>query len=382
MKVVIAPDSFKGSLSAAEVAAAIARGWSRADDEATIVEVPLADGGEGTVQALVDARGGSFVDVAVTGPLGDPVNARCGLLDDTTAVIELAAASGLHLSGATSDDSRRATTYGTGELIVDVLDRGATEILLAIGGSATTDGGTGLASALGVRFLDAYGSPLDPGGAALAELATIDVSGRDPRLDHCDIRVACDVDNPLTGGRGAAAVFGPQKGATAADVADLDAALAQLAAVAAASGCPGDPETPGAGAAGGVGFGVVAFAGAGLQPGIELVIDATRLDVALADADLLITGEGRLDGQTMGGKTIAGVLRTAARHGVPTVAIVGGLADGADGADAALAAGLVAAFPLVPGPITLDAAIADAAVHLERTAHHVARLWTTARSTR
>ncbi|MGI5819010.1 MAG: glycerate kinase [Armatimonadota bacterium] len=327
MKIVIAPDSFKGSLTALEVCEAAARGIAAIDPEIEIVEVPMADGGEGTVQSLVDATGGSLVSERVTGPLGEPVDAIYGLLgDDESAVIEMAAASGLPLVPDELRNPLKTTTFGTGELIAAALDAGRRKLIVGIGGSATTDAGAGMAQALGVRLLDEDGEPIGFGGAELARLATIEMSGADPRLQDTEIRVACDVDNPLYGERGAAHVYGPQKGASPEDVEVLDANLRHFADVVQRDLGLDVRDIPGAGAAGGLGAGLVAFCGASLEPGVEIVIDAVDLPEAMRGADLCVTGEGAIDASTAYGKTPAGVTAVARREGVPVIAIAGGVA--------------------------------------------------------
>lgn len=374
MKIVIAPDSFKGSLSAKQAADAMAAGVCRAMPDAEIVRVPMADGGEGTVQSLVDATGGTLVTATVIGPLGTPVDATYGLLGDgTTAVIEMAAASGIGYVNETTRDPRITTTYGTGELIRDALDHGAASLIVGLGGSATNDGGAGMAQALGVRLLDADGQELAPGGAALAGLAHIDISGLDPRLVHVDLRLASDVTNPLTGERGASAVFGPQKGADAAMVEELDAALGHYAQVIRRDLGRDVEHVPGAGAAGGLGAGFLAFTGARMQSGISLVVEATGLKVLAQDADLCITGEGRIDSQTRYGKTPIGVAHAvkSVMPDCPVVAIAGCVGDGAYGL---LGEGIDAIFGILPGSCSLEEALARAEDNLERTSENVARL--------
>jgi glycerate kinase len=295
-RVVVAPDSFKGSLSAIDAARAMERGVLAAWPDAEVVKVPIADGGEGTVAAMVMATGGALRETTVRGPLGEPVRAPWGVLGDgETAVIEMAAASGLPLVPEDRRDPRVTTTHGTGELIRSALDAGFRRLVVGIGGSATNDGGTGMARALGIRFLDASGRELPAGGAALASLATIDLSGVDRRLASAEILVACDVDNPLTGPRGASAVYGPQKGATPAMVRELDAALERLAVVARAATGRDVAAAPGAGAAGGLGAGLLFFTPARLVPGVELVLGAARFEDHVRGASLVLTGEGRSD---------------------------------------------------------------------------------------
>ncbi len=328
MKILIAPDSFKGSNSSLKVAEAIEEGVYRVFPDAEIEKVPIADGGEGTVEALVQANEGEMLHLSVKGPLGDPVESFYGIVDEGTAVIEMAAASGLDLVPEERRDVRRASTYGTGELILHALEQGVEEIILAIGGSATNDGGTGMASALGYRFLDEQGSELPPGGAGLKQLAKIDDSRVDPRVKAAQFRVACDVSNPLTGERGASAVYGPQKGAAPQDVKELDAALQKLADVVQKQFNLDAEETPGAGAAGGLGYGLMVFCGASLEKGIDIVLDAVNFDERLEHKDLVITGEGKIDGQTAYGKLPVGVAYRAKQKGVPVLVIAGDIGDG------------------------------------------------------
>lgn len=377
MKIVVAPDSFKESLSAAGVARALARGLRQALPAAEIIECPLGDGGEGTLDAVLAATGGEVREARVTGPLGEPVTARWGwLAEQRTAFVEMASASGLELVPRNRRDVLVATSRGTGELLHAALDAGAERLVLAIGGSATNDGGAGLLQALGVRLLDRQGQALGSGGAALAMLASLDVTALHPRLAEVEVVIAADVDNPLCGPQGASQIFGPQKGASPEQVRQLDAALAHFATVTAATLGRDVREQPGAGAAGGVGFAALAFLQATFRPGIEVVAELVGLDDALIDADLAVTGEGRLDGQTLRGKTPAGVLRLAQRHGVPVVAVAGSLGEGYD---ALYEQGLAAAFSLVPGPLSLEEALAQAEVLLERTARDIGRLWRTAK---
>ena len=358
MLIVIAPDSYKGSLSAPDVARAMHTGARRVFSEARFDLIPIADGGEGTVEAFVEAMGGTFMETIVRGPLGDPTTARWGLLDKgKTAVIEMAAASGLPLLDQDKRDAMNSCTFGSGELVKAALDAGAETIILGIGGSATNDGGSGFARALGVRFLDAAGQELKPGGAALAKLASIDISELDPRLAATTFRVACDVDNPLCGPRGASAVFGPQKGASAEQVAQLDAALAVFAEKAEkATGKKGVPETAGAGAAGGLGAGLLFFVNAALMPGIALVLEAVDFNARVKSAFLVLTGEGRTDFQTSYGKTPVGVALAAKQYGHPVICISGSLGKGADDV---YACGIDAVCSIAPGPISLEACMAD-----------------------
>ncbi|MGE5578088.1 MAG: glycerate kinase [Syntrophothermus sp.] len=372
MKVVIAPDSYKGSLTALEVATAIETGFRRVFPGAEIVKVPMADGGEGTVQSLVDATGGQIIRVPVTGPLGERVEAFYGILGDgKTAIIEMAAASGLPLVPKEKRDPRITTTFGTGELIRSALDRGCRRLLIGIGGSATNDGGAGMAQALGARLEDEAGREIPPGGAALCRLARIDIAGMDRRLAEAEIVAACDVDNPLYGPRGAAAVYGPQKGATPAMVEELDGCLRHYAEVARKDLGVDIADLPGAGAAGGLGGGLVAFLHARLRPGVEIVIEATDLAGKVRDADLVITGEGGIDRQTIYGKAPIGVARTAKRFGVPVVVIAGSVTDDAD---VVYEHGVDALESLVKRPMTLEEAVANAAALASSAAERVARL--------
>jgi glycerate kinase len=372
MKIVIAPDSFKESLSAPDVAAAIARGWQRVFPDADILLRPMADGGEGTVDAVLAATGGQRRECTVRGPLGEPVQAHWGWLGEATAVLEMAAASGLHWVPRERRDATITSSYGTGELIRAALDAGARRIILGLGGSATNDGGCGLLQALGVRFLDAHDQELPPGGAALARLARIDVGAMDSRLLQARVEIAADVDNPLCGPRGASHVFGPQKGANPQQVEVLDAALGRYASVVAATLGEDHSLLPGVGAAGGLGFAAKAFLHASFRPGIELVAELSGLAEAVQGADLVITGEGRLDSQSLHGKTPVGVARIARAAGVPVIALAGSLGEGYQ---AVYEAGIEAAFSLTPGPQSLEQAMSGAAAELQARACDLARLW-------
>ncbi|VBB05381.1 glycerate kinase [Lucifera butyrica] len=372
VRIIIAPDSFKGSLSAIEVAKAMEKGVRHVFPDAEVVKVPIADGGEGTVDALVTATGGRIVRQTVTGPLGEPVEAYWGILGDgRTAVIEMAAASGLPLIPKERRDPRLTTTYGTGELIKAALEAGIRTLIIGIGGSATNDGGAGMARALGIRFLDAAGCELPDGGAALNRLARIDISGRDPRLDEAAILVACDVDNPLCGSRGASAVYGPQKGATPAIVAELDQALLHYAGIAQMATGRDIANRPGAGAAGGLGAGLLFFTNARLKPGVEIVLEAAQFSILVQHADLVITGEGATDFQTAHGKAPVGVARIAAASGVPVVCLSGGLGEGCE---AVLAQGIDGLMSIVPRPMSLDDCIARAGELVETAAARLCRL--------
>jgi glycerate kinase len=370
MKIVIAPDSYKESLSALEVAQAVEAGFRQVFPDAEYVLVPVADGGEGTVDAMVAATGGRKEIVSVTNALGEPVEAFYGLTGDgETAVIEMAAASGLMLVPAAQRNPLRTSSRGTGELIRAALDAGARRFILGIGGSATNDGGAGMVQALGARLLDAEGRDLDGSGGDLARLERIDVAALDARLAECRIEVACDVDNPLTGARGASAVFGPQKGATPEMVQVLDANLGRLARIIERDLGVAVDQVPGAGAAGGMGAAMLAFFGATLKPGIEIVTAAVDLDAHVRDADLVITGEGRIDIQTVHGKTPIGVARVAKRHGKPVIGIAGSL-----GAKVGVVHehGIDAVFSVLNKPCMLDEALRDAAANVELTARNVA----------
>ena len=377
-KVVIAPDSFKESLSAMAVAEAIERGFRQIYPQVQYVKLPMADGGEGTVDSMVAATGGEIVRVEVTGPLGQPVSAFYGLLGEgETAVIEMAAASGLHLAPKGQRDPRITTSYGTGELILAVLEHGVKTIILGIGGSATNDGGAGMMQALGARLLDDQQQPLPPGGAALARLAQIDLSAVDPRLQQVSVTAACDVDNPLCGPHGASAVFGPQKGATPEMVTQLDAALSHFGSLLQQATGREVLNAPGAGAAGGMGAALLGMLNARLRPGIEIVIETLRLEEALRDADLVITGEGRLDSQSIHGKTPIGVARVAKRHGLPVIGIAGSLSKDYQ---VVHQHGIDAAFSVLDRVVTLEEALTDAADNLEVTARNVAAVWKLAQS--
>ena len=334
MKVVIAPNSFKGSLSATQAARAIATGVHQAMPDAQVVEVPVADGGDGTVEALVTAHAGMFQWANVAGPLGDPVHASYGLIDDgRTAVVELASASGFELLTDAQRQPRRTSTYGFGQLLEAARRSGAGKIISGIGGSATNDGGAGMAQALGYRLLDDAGHDLPRGGAALAYLRHIDASGLDPAWREIEVLVACDVTNPLLGPQGASHVYGPQKGADQLTVVALDSALANLAEVIHRDLGKQVADVPGAGAAGGTGAGLIAFLGAKLVRGAPLIVQTAGLDEALKGADLVITGEGRIDSQTAFGKAPGEVARRAQAAGVPVLFLAGTRGPGWDTLD-------------------------------------------------
>ncbi|WP_319242745.1 glycerate kinase [uncultured Propionivibrio sp.] len=377
MRIIVAPDSYKGSVSALGVAQAMERGILKIHPDADVLKMPIADGGEGTVEALVAATGGQLRHQDVSDPLGRCIRAHWGILGDgRTAVIEMASASGLPLLASEERDPLRATTYGTGELIRAALDAGLRKIIIGIGGSATNDGGAGMARALGVRFIDAAGSELPDGGGALARLTTVDLSRLDPRLAESDILVACDVDNPLCGPRGASAVFGPQKGATPALVAELDAALWHFATIAQAATGRSVADTAGAGAAGGMGAGLLLFSPARLRPGVEIVLDAVRFGEIVKGADFVITGEGRTDFQTAFGKAPVGVAKAAKLHRVPVFCLSGSLGEGAD---ETLAQGIDAVMSICDRPMVLDECMARGEELIEAATMRLCRILRAAR---
>lgn len=373
MKIVIAPDSFKESLSALGVAEALAQGVQLALPDAEIVLAPVADGGEGTTEALVRATQGYLITETVTDPLGNRISAEWGILGNgTTAVIETATAAGLHLVPTTLRNPMITTTYGMGELIKAALDKGLRHFIIGLGGSATNDGGAGLLQALGLQLLDDQGNELPRGGAALSRLAQINTEYFDVRITECHFEVACDVTNPLTGTTGASAIFGPQKGATPEQVAVLDQALNHWGNAIEQTTGKQVSTLAGAGAAGGLGAALLGFCNAELKSGIELILDAMQFDELVKEADLVITGEGRLDHQTLYGKTPLGVATRAKRYGVPVVAVAGALT-----ADLAQLKrlGIDAAFSICPRPLSLAEALPETANNLTRTAYAIASTW-------
>ncbi|ELE5879344.1 glycerate kinase [Vibrio cholerae] len=373
MKVVIAPDSFKESLTAKQVCDAIQAGLARVWHDAKFVAIPVADGGEGTVQSLVDATQGRLVEVKVMGPQGKRVEAFYGMLgDNQTAVIEMAAASGLHHVPLAQRDPKLTTSFGTGELIRHALDQGVTKLIIGLGGSATNDGGVGMLAALGARFTNADGDPIQLTGGGLRELTHIDLQDFDPRLQNCDILVACDVNNPLCGDKGASAVFGPQKGATPEDVQLLDGALRQFGLLTEKVTGKMVLESAGAGAAGGMGAALLAYTQAILRPGIEIVLETVQLAHQVSDADLVITGEGRIDSQTVHGKTPMGVAKVAKRFDVPVLALCGCTGDNYQ---AVYQCGIDAVFAAVPRAMSLEDALKESDFNLADLAENVARLW-------
>jgi len=372
MRVVLAPDSFKESLGAGEVVAALRAGLGEVWPDAEYVEVPLADGGEGTVDALVDAAAGARRDVRTTDPLGRPVDARVGLLHDgRTGVVECAAASGLGLVEPADRAPERASSWGTGDLVRAVLDAGVDRVVLGLGGSATNDGGAGFLAALGARLLDADGHDVEPAPGWVGRVRDLDLSGLHPRLAEVDLDVACDVDNPLLGPTGATAVFGPQKGVDDHRAAGLEADLASWAEVLARAVGADHRDVPGAGAAGGLGLAALALGGR-LRPGFDVVAEAVSLADRVGGADLVVTGEGRVDAQTLHGKAPAGVVRVAREHGVPCLVLGGCLGSGHE---ALLEEGAVAVLGTVPALVPLDDLLVDGAANLQRTAAAAARLW-------
>jgi glycerate 2-kinase len=368
---VLAPDSFKESMTAKEVCIAMEKGIKKALPEAVCIQVPMADGGEGTVQSLVDASEGKIYPVTVTGPLGTPVEASFGILGDgETAAIEMASASGIQFVNKETKNPLVTTTYGTGELIKAALDQGVRKIIIGIGGSATNDGGAGMAQALGVRLLGENGEELGFGGGALGRLATVDGTGIDPRLKDTKIYVASDVTNPLCGEKGASHVFGPQKGATPEMVQTLDANLAHYAGVLKEQLGKDLIDFPGAGAAGGLGAGLLAFTSAELRRGIELVIDFTKLEDKVKMADFVLTGEGGIDFQTQYGKTPYGVAQAAKKYGKPVIALAGYVGE----VDVLYDKGIDAIFGILPKATSLEEALAAGQENIEKTAENIARL--------
>lgn len=372
MKIVIAPDSFKESLTALEVANAIERGFKRIFPNAEYVKLPMADGGEGTVQSLVDATRGRLIEAEVTAPLGNQVKSFFGLSGDgKTAIIEMAAASGLHLVPMDERNPCQTTSFGTGELIKQALDLGVQHIILGIGGSATNDGGAGMLQALGLGLLDKNGQSIGFGGTALSNLAEIQLADLDPRLQHVQIEVACDVNNPLCGERGASAIFGPQKGATPEMVKELDAALAHFAEIADRDCGKQIKEQSGAGAAGGMGGGLLLLPNVQLKAGVQIVLDNLKFAEQVKDADLVITGEGRMDAQSILGKTPIGVARTAKQFNRPVIAIAGCLREDYE---VVYEHGIDAVFPIIRNLGDLPTILKQGEQNLISTAQNVARL--------
>lgn len=379
MKITIAIDSFKGSLSSLEAGEAISLGISRVYPDASITIRPLADGGEGTVEALALGMGGQLFTIPVTGPLGTPVDCQYGIVGQTTAVIEMSGAAGLTQVPPEKRNPLHTTTYGVGEVILDAINRGCRSFLIGIGGSATNDGGAGMLQALGFRLLDKDGNQIPKGARGLAALASIDDSQVLPALAQCRFRIACDVTNPLCGPAGCSAVFGPQKGAGEAMISDMDQWLQSFAALARTVRPTADPEAPGTGAAGGLGFAFLTFTNASLESGIRIVLEETRLEEFTKDADLVITGEGRLDGQTVMGKAPIGVAKAAKKYGKPVLAFSGCVTEDAVACNAE---GIDAFFPVLRTVVTLEEAMdkENARKNLAATAEQALRLWKTARA--
>lgn len=380
MKIVIAMDSLKGSLSSLQAGTAVREGILRADPSARVEVRPLADGGEGTVEALVSGMGGTLHHVTVTGPMGAPVDCAYGILPDgKTAVVEMSGAAGLTLVPAEERDPLRATTYGVGQVLRDAIGHGCRRFIVGIGGSATNDGGAGMLQSLGFGFLNQEGGPIAPGAAGLEELCAITDEHALPELAECTFRIACDVTNPLCGPQGCSAVYGPQKGATPAMIRQMDGWLARYAALAAqCRPASADPDYPGTGAAGGMGFAFRTFTNAVLESGIDIVLEETALAVSVRDADLVITGEGRLDGQTAMGKAPVGVARLAKTCGKPVIAFAGSVTPDAAACNGA---GIDAFFPILRSICTLEQAMdpETARRNLADTAEQVFRLWQAAR---
>ena len=373
-KIVIAPDSFKESFSAMEAATAIENGFKQIFPDAEYLKIPMADGGEGTVESLADALQGKLKHVTVTGPLGNQVEAVYALSkEDGVAVIEMASASGLHHVPLDQRNPLITTTYGTGELIANALQEGAKRIILGLGGSSTNDGGAGMAQALGVKLLDSANQEISFGGGSLHTLTTIQTDGLNPLLAGVSIEVATDVDNPLLGENGATAIYGPQKGATTLEIREkLESGLTHYAAVVERQLGIEIRDTPGAGAAGGLGAGLLAFLNPRLASGITLVLELTNFEAKVTGADLVITGEGRLDHQSIFGKTPIGVAKAAKKAGVPTIAVAGQLGKEHQ---VIYKHGIDAAYSLVPGAIPLEDAMTNGLVYLEELSRNIAMTW-------
>lgn len=374
MKVVIAIDSLKGSLSSMEAGMAIKDGILAAKPDAEVIVKPLADGGEGTTDALIEGMNGERIDLTVTGPMHTPVDAYYGYLKDTnTAVMEMASAAGITLVPDSEKNPLLATSYGVGEMINDAIQRGCRNFIIGIGGSVTNDGGIGMLKALGVRFLDENSEDAGEGGQALAKVARIDVSGMNPLLKECHIQVACDVNNPLCGENGSTYVYGPQKGVTEDMKKTLDEAMAHFARVTSETLENDYLNTPGAGAAGGLGYAFLAYTGAALTPGIELILDAVGLEEELSGADVVVTGEGRLDFQTAMGKAPVGVARLAKKYNAKVIAFAGSVTKEATACNKE---GIDAFFPILRGVCTLAEAMDPVAArnNMTATAEQVFRL--------
>ncbi|WP_282804524.1 glycerate kinase family protein [Clostridium tetani] len=372
MKFVLAPDSFKESMTAKEVATSMENGLRNVFPKADYIKVPMADGGEGTLQALIDATNGEIFKVEVLGPLGEPITAEFGILGNgTTAVIEMASASGLYHIEPENRNPLITTTFGTGELIKHALDKNVRQIFIGIGGSATNDGGAGMIQALGGKLLTKSGEDISFGGGALNKLHSIDLSNLDPRLSEVSIDVACDVNNPLTGKNGASYIFGPQKGATSKIVELLDENLKHYAKVIKKYLQRDIESIPGAGAAGGLGGGLMAFLSANLKKGVDLVIEYTHLEEKLKNADFVFTGEGAIDYQTKFGKTPYGVASIAKKYNIPVIVLSGKIGDGCE---VLYEDGITSIFGILPGAVDIKEALKSGAVNIERTSENVGRL--------
>ena len=373
MKIVIAPDSFKESLTAKQVCEAIEIGFKKVVTDASYHLIPLADGGEGTVQSLIDATDGELAQLVVTGPLGSPVNAFYGLLGDKrTAVIEMAAASGLMHIEKLERDPKNTTSYGTGELIKAALDSGIKRLIIGLGGSATNDGGIGMLASLGARITDVNGKEVSLTGAGLQYINHIDITGLDKRLEQCEIMIACDVDNPLCGPNGASAIFGPQKGASNEDVHLLDAGLLHYSQKVEEQFKLNLKDNAGMGAAGGLAMSLVAFSNAQMKSGIELVLNTVKFNKQLEGADLVITGEGQIDAQTVHGKTPMGVAQAAKKFNLPVIAIAGSLGDNYQ---AVYGCGIDAVFAATPKAMPLKEALINASENVSNLAENIAKIW-------
>ncbi|MCF6093130.1 glycerate kinase [Microaerobacter geothermalis] len=373
MKIVLAPDSFKGSLTAKQAAEAMKRGILKIFPEANVKMIPLADGGEGTVEAIVASVGGRLIKKEATGPLGKPVSAFFGLIDNgKTAVIEMASASGLTLVPPDKRNPLLATSYGTGELIKAAMDEGVERIIIGIGGSATNDGGVGMAAALGYQFLDIEGNHLPLGAASLPKLHRIDPTNRDPRIQHVEFTVACDVKNTLCGEKGASAVFGPQKGATTDMIIQLDQELEHLGRMIKRDLNVDVFSIAGGGAAGGMGAGLIAFCNARLQPGIDFILDICRFDEQIEDADLIITGEGQTDEQSVMGKAPVGVSLRAKKYQIPVICLSGSLGKGYE---EVYQHGIDVAFSIIPAPIPLQVAMEKGEIWVEKRMESIMRVF-------
>ncbi|NLZ93521.1 MAG: glycerate kinase [Firmicutes bacterium] len=371
MKIVIATDSYKGSISTVDAARAIEKGIIKVFPQAEIIKMPVADGGEGTVNALVLGTNGEFRQAEVISPIGDKILAQYGILQDNTAVIEMASASGLQLIPEEMRNPLYTTTYGTGQLIKAALDEGCKKILIGIGGSATNDGGAGMAQALGVSFTDSTGKELGFGGGELAKLARIDLTCLDPRLSQTEIIVASDVTNPLCGERGASFVYGPQKGATQESIEYLDRSLYHYATIIKEQLGKDINDIPGAGAAGGLGAGLIVFCNGVLRSGIEIILDLLNIDQHLLDADLVITGEGQIDEQTINGKVPIGVARRAKKYGVPVLAITGSIGEKTEEIHEK---GIDAMVSIINQPMELKYAMENAAALITQASERAMRL--------